>query len=173
MVTEELHFERESEKDGKRATRLLIYAIVSLITPFIGLSLVGFVFAVMALSGAKRIRKRAISSSTGKKLTAVDILGIIGLVISILVTIVTAVILTLIIIYVIIQGIAALITLLVSIISAVISLIAGAISAIIALLTPIIGNAIGLIITAIVTAIAEAIITAILEALGLAAVLML
>ena len=99
MVTEDSRLEREVEKDCRRSTRLLIYAIVSLVTPFIGFSLVGFVFSIMALSGAKKMRKRAIDDSARKKLTAVDILGIIGLVISILVTILVAAVLTIIAIY--------------------------------------------------------------------------
>ena len=184
MVTEDLRLEQETEVDGRASIRILIYAIISIVTPFIGFSLAGLVFSIMALVGAKRLRRKAIARSTRKKLAVSDILGIIGLVISILVTIAVTVVLVILIIYAVIQGIAALLTLIAGIISAIIalittaitgllSLLAGAVSAIVAFLAPILGAVLTTIITAIVAAGLDELISAILTSLGLAVFLML
>ena len=181
----------DTPNNDSRATRALVFSIIGLVcpilffTPLFILSYAGIVFAILALSTRKKLKREPLSENAQGKLKVARILGIIGLILSILVIVITIALLIIATIIIIVQGIVFILELIGVIIGAIISVIVSIIGAILTgiggiftillpnLFGPIIEQIIFTVITNVVQTVVDSLLEMFFSEIGLAAILML
>ncbi len=75
----------------RRARSAFRQGVFSLVAPFVGLSLLGILFAILAIRRTRRESEGVMTPAIYKKLSTAKLLGIFGLITSIIVTVITVV----------------------------------------------------------------------------------
>ena len=119
----------------KKATTALVLSIISIAISFFTFGIVSLILTLISMKMVKKFKGGRVTLSTHKKLSAVKVLNIIGLILSIVIIVLSVVLAVLLVVGLILFGVAVVISAIVYVVSAILAFIGALVTGILTILT--------------------------------------